>query len=114
MLDKVNERGRPIHKNQLIFHGGDQFQSVYAIRSGAVKSFCTSDDGTEQVTGFYLAGEIFGWDGIDNNTHSNSSVALETVALCEIPFAQFEQISQNMPILQKHPMRLTAKVITTD
>ena len=113
-LDKVIERGRPIHKNKSIFHGGDPFRAVYAIRSGAVKSFCISDDGSEQVTGFYLPGEIFGWDGIDNNTHSNTATTLETTALCEIPFARFEEISRTMPILQKHFMRLMAKELTSD
>ena len=113
-LDKVIERGRPIHKNKYIFHGGDPFRAVYAIRSGAVKSFCISYDGSEQVTGFYLPGEIFGWDGIDNNTHSNTATTLETTALCEIPFARFEEISRTMPILQKHFMRLMAKELTSD
>jgi len=113
-LDKVIERGRPIHKNKYIFHGGDPFRAVYAIRSGAVKSFCISDDGSEQVTDFYLPGEIFGWDGIDNNTHSNTATTLETTALCEIPFARFEEISRTMPILQKHFMRLMAKELTSD
>lgn len=113
-LDKVIERGRPIHKNKYIFHGGDPFRAVYAIRSGAVKSFCISDDGSEQVTGFYLPGEIFGWDGIDNNTHSNTATTLETTALCEIPFARFEEISRTMPILQKQFMRLMAKELTSD
>ena len=113
-LDKVIERGRPIHKNKYIFHSGDPFRAVYAIRSGAVKSFCISDDGSEQVTGFYLPGEIFGWDGIDNNTHSNTATTLETTALCEIPFARFEEISRTMPILQKHFMRLMAKELTSD
>jgi len=113
-LDKVIERGRPIHKNKYIFHGGDPFRAVYAIRSGAVKSFCISDDSSEQVTGFYLPGEIFGWDGIDNNTHSNTATTLETTALCEIPFTRFEEISRTMPILQKHFMRLMAKELTSD
>ena len=113
-LDKVIERDRPIHKNKYIFHGGDPFRAVYAIRSGAVKSFCISDDGSEQVTGFYLPGEIFGWDGIDNNTHSNTATTLETTALCEIPFARFEEISRTMPILQKHFMRLMAKELTSN
>jgi|TARA_B110000027_G_scaffold51379_1_gene56102 CRP/FNR family transcriptional regulator len=113
-LETVIERGRPVHKQQLIFHAGDPFQSVYAIRSGAIKSYCTSEDGSEQVTGFYLPGEIFGWDGIDNNNHKNTAVALETTALCEIPFNRFEEVSRTMPILQQHFMRLMAKEITSD
>lgn len=113
-LETVIERGRPVHKQQLIFHAGDPFQSVYAIRSGAIKSYCTSEDGREQVTGFYLPGEIFGWDGIDNNNHKNTAVALETTALCEIPFSRFEEVSRTMPVLQQHFMRLMAKEITSD
>ena len=113
-LETVIERGRPVHKQQFIFHAGDPFQSVYAIRSGAIKSYCTSEDGSEQVTGFYLPGEIFGWDGIDNNNHKNTAVALETTALCEIPFNRLEEVSRTMPILQQHFMRLMAKEITSD
>lgn len=66
------------------------------------------------MTGFYLPGEIFGWDGIDNSLHSNTAMTLETTALCEIPFVRFEEISRTMPILQKHFMRLMAKELTSD
>ena len=57
-LDKVIQRTKPLHKNQSVFYAGDSFSSVYAIRSGSIKAYCVSDDGTEQVTGFYLPGEI--------------------------------------------------------
>ena len=85
-----------------------------AIYSGAIKAYCVSDDGTEQVTGFYIPGEIFGWDGIADNRHKNTAVALETTAVCEISFNKFEALSASMPILQKHFMRLMAKELTSD
>lgn len=114
LLDSAIQRGKPMQKNQSVFYAGDKFTSVYAIRSGAVKSYCITDDGTEQVTGFYLPGEVFGWDGIANGKHSNHAVVLETSALCEIPFAQFERLSATMPMLQQHFMRLMSKEISTD
>lgn len=113
-LDKVIQRAKPLHKNQSVVYSGDTFTSVYAVRSGAIKSYCVSDDGTEQITGFYLPGEIFGWDGIVDNSHKNTAVALETTAICEIPFAKFEELSVSMPALQKHFMRLMAREISSD
>lgn len=113
-LDKVIQRTKPLHKNQSVFYAADTFDSVYAIRSGAIKSYCVSDDGTEQVTGFYLPGEIFGWDGIADNSHKNTAVAPETTAICKIPFNKFEELSTTMPALQKHFMQLMAREISSD
>lgn len=113
-LDKVIQKTKPLQKNQSLFFTGDTFTSVYAIRSGAIKAYCVSDDGTEQVTGFYMPGEIFGWDGIADNRHKNTAVALETTAVCEIPFNKFEALSASMPILQKHFMQLMAREINND
>ncbi|MDA9095177.1 fumarate/nitrate reduction transcriptional regulator Fnr [Porticoccaceae bacterium] len=113
-LDKVIQRTKPLHKNQSVFYAGDTFSSVYAIRSGSIKAYCVSDDGTEQVTGFYLPGEIFGWDGIADDTHKNTAVALETTAVCEIPFNKFEELSTSIPTLQRHFMQLMAREITSD
>ena len=113
-LDKVIQRTKPLHKNQSVFYAGDTFSSVYAIRSGSIKAYCVSDDGTEQVTGFYLPGEIFGWDGIADDTHKNTALALETTAVCEIPFNKFEELSASIPTLQRHFMQLMAREITSD
>jgi CRP/FNR family transcriptional regulator len=113
-LSEVVQKLAPLHKNQPVFHSGDTFTSIYAIRSGAIKSFCVSDDGTEQVTGFFLPGEIFGWDGIADNRHKNTALALGTTSICEIPFTKFEELSVTMPALQKHFMQLMAREISSD
>lgn len=113
-LDSMIQRGRPLQKNQHLFYAGDEFHSVYAVRSGAIKSYCVSNDGQEQVTGFYLPGEIFGWDGIAESRHSNTTVALETSAICELPFERLEELSADVPALQRHFMQLMSKEITTE
>lgn len=113
-LDDIIQRGKPLQKGQHLYREGDQFESVYAVRSGSVKSYKTTDDGREQVTGFYFPGEILGMDGISTNTHASSAMTLETSAVCEIPFPSLEKLSILMPRLQSHFFRLMSREITED
>ena len=113
-LDDIIQRSKPLQKNQHLYREGDEFQSVYAVRSGTLKAYKTTDDGREQVTGFYFPGEILGMDGISNNTHASSAKALETAAICEIPFSSLEKLSASMPNLQRHFFQLMSREITED
>lgn len=113
-LDDIIQRSKPIQKNKHLYREEDDFQSVYAVRSGALKAYKTTDDGREQVTGFYFPGEILGMDGISNNTHASSARALETSSVCEIPFSSLEQLTTLMPSLQRHFFQLMSREITED
>ena len=113
-LDDIIQRGRPVHRGDHVYYAGEDFKSVYAIRSGAVKTIKITEDGQEQVTGFYLPGEIIGMDGLATNKHSNSAIALETAAVCEIPFQRLEELSTQIPNLQRRFFQLMSKEITQD
>lgn len=113
-LDDIIQRSKPLQKGQHLYREGDEFQSVYAVRSGALKAYRTTDDGREQVTGFYFPGEILGMDGISKNTHASSAKTLETASVCEIPFASLSRLSALMPNLQRHFFQLMSREITED
>jgi len=113
-LDNIIQRSKPIQKDQHLYREGDEFESVFAVRSGTLKAYKTTDDGREQVTGFYFPGEILGMDGISNNTHASSAKSLETAAVCEIPFTSLEKLSTLMPSLQRHFFQLMSREITED
>ena len=113
-LDDIIQRSKPLQNNQPLYRVGDDFQSVYAVRSGTLKAYKTTDDGREQVTGFYFPGEILGMDGISNNAHASSAKALETAAICEIPFSSLEKLRSLMPNLQRHFFQLMSREITED
>jgi len=113
-LDNIIQRSKPLQKSQHLYREGDDFQSVFAVRSGTLKAYKTTDDGREQVTAFYFPGEILGMDGISNNTHASSARALETAAVCEIPFSSLEKLSAMMPTLQRHFFQLMSREITED
>ena len=53
-LDNIIERKKPIQKGQTLFKAGDELKSLYAIRSGTIKSYTITEQGDEQITGFHL------------------------------------------------------------
>ena len=113
-LDEIVKRGRPLVKGEHLYRQGDTFHSVYAVRSGSFKAYSSADDGTEQVTGFYLPGEIIGMDGISSMKHCSSAVTLETSSVCEIPFASLGDLSRQLPSLQQRFFQIMGKEITKD
>lgn len=74
-LDEIVKRGRPLKKGEFLFRQGDAFDSVYAVRSGALKTFSLSDGGEEQITGFHLPSELVGLSGMDTEIHPVSAQA---------------------------------------
>ncbi|MEM8659675.1 MAG: fumarate/nitrate reduction transcriptional regulator Fnr [Pseudomonadota bacterium] len=113
-LENIIQRSTPLQRGQYLYRQDDAFSSVYAVRSGAIKAYNTTDDGQEQVTGFYFPGEILGMDGIGTNRHASSAKALETSAVCEIPFSSLEKLSAKLPSLQRHFFQLMSREITED
>lgn len=113
-LDNIIQRNKPLHKGEHLYRVNDEFTSVYAVRSGTLKAYTITDNGQEQITGFYFPGEIVGMDGISQNLHVSSAKALETAAVCEIPFDQLGELSIKIPSLQRHFFQLMSREITED
>lgn len=113
-LDGIIQRGKPLQKGEHLYQEGGAFTSVYAVRSGALKAYRVTDDGREQVTGFYFPGEVLGMDGISKNSHACSARALETSAVCEVPFSSLQDLSVRLPNLQRHFFQIMSHEITED
>jgi CRP/FNR family transcriptional regulator len=116
-VDKLNsivQRSKPLQRGDYLYRANSEFHSVFAIRSGAVKAVTLNDNGDEQITGFYLPGEIVGLDGLSDNKYTNSVLALETSSVCEIPFHRFEELSAKIPNLQRRFLQLMSREITED
>ncbi len=113
-LENIIKRSHPLKKNDTIFHQGDHFHSIYAIRSGSVKTITVANDGSEQITGFHLPGELVGLDAVSGECHPCSAKALETTSFCEIPFLQLEQLSGDLPSLRHQLLKIMSKEITHD
>ncbi len=113
-LDDIIRRGRPIQKGQLLFQQGETFQSVFAVRTGALKTYTLASNGEEQITGFHLASELVGLAGYDNGNYPLTAKALETTTVCEIPLQQLDSLADDLPDLRKQLMRTMGTEIRHD
>ncbi len=110
-LDAIVKRGRPLKKGEYLFRQGDTFNSVYAVRSGSLKTFSITDGGEEQITGFHLPSEFDGLSAMDTEQYPISAIALETTSICEIPFERLDELSVNLPQLRRQLMRIMSREI---
>ena len=100
-------------RGNFLYQTGEVFGGLYAVKSGSFKTTISAFDGEDQITGFYLPGELFGFDGFDDN-HSCSAVALEHSSVCELPLNSIDQLAIKIPNLRRELDRLMAREITTD
>ncbi|WP_281773094.1 FNR family transcription factor [Haemophilus parahaemolyticus] len=113
-LDNIIERKKPVQKSQIIFQSGDELRSIYALRSGTLKSYTLSENGEEQITAFHLPGDLIGFDAIMNMKHVGFAQALETAMICEIPFDILDDLAGKMPKIRQQIMRLMSNEIKSD
>jgi CRP/FNR family transcriptional regulator len=116
-LDRVDDlvaSRRRIKRGASLFRNGDPFTNLYAIRTGFFKTCITSEDGRDQVTGFQMAGEVVGLDGIVNDRHTCDAIALEDADVCLLPFERIEELSTEIPGLQRHVHKIMSREIVRE
>ena len=113
-VDELVATRRSIKRGASLFHNGEKFTSLYAIRTGFFKTSVTTEDGRDQVTGFQMAGAIIGLDGIVNDQHTCDAIALEDAEVCVMPFDRIEEISREVNALQHHVHKIMSREIVRD
>lgn len=113
-LDTLVATRRSLKRGELLFRNGDVFESLYAVRTGFFKTRVSSEDGRDQVTGFQMAGEIIGLDGIVNDHHTCDAVALEDAEVCVMPFERIEELSREVNALQHHVHKIMSREIVRE
>ncbi len=114
LLDRIIRKRRAVKPGEHLFRSGDGFISIYAVKSGSFKTFIFTEEGSEQVTGLHLPGELFGMDAISSGTHCCNAIALERSAVCEIPFDRLEDLGIRVPGLLRQMVRIMSKEIMRD
>lgn len=113
-LDAIVATRRRVKQGGHLFSSGDRFNTLYAIRTGYFKTCVIAEDGREQVTGFQMAGEIIGLDGIVNDAHNCNAIALEDAEVCVMPFESVEELSREFPVLQRHVHKIMSREIVRE
>jgi CRP/FNR family transcriptional regulator, anaerobic regulatory protein len=113
-LDGLVATRRAVPRGQTLFRIGDPFKAVYAVRTGFFKTRVSAEDGRDQVTGFQMAGELLGLDGISTDRHSCDAVALEDSQVCIIPYDELESLSREFTELQHQFHKIMSREIVRD
>ena len=110
----VNFARRRVKRGEALFNSGGEFGSLYSIRSGFFKTIAIDREGREQVTGFYMGGELLGLDGIGAGAYDVTAIALEDSEVCAMPFAMLEGFAREMPGFQRHLHSMLAREIVAN
>jgi CRP/FNR family transcriptional regulator len=113
-VDEVVATRRKIARGDNLFRNGDKFNALFAIRTGFFKTRISAEDGRDQVTGFQMAGEIIGLDGIVSDHHTCDAVALEDAEVCVMPFDRIEELSREITSLQRHVHKIMSREIVRE
>ena len=113
-LDDLVSARRRLKRGEHLYRAGETFDAIFAIRSGFFKTDVLLEDGREQVTGFQMAGELLGLDGISSEHHTCNAIALEDSEICAIPFSKLEGLSREIHALQRHFHKVMSREIVRD
>jgi len=109
VLDDMMYTRKRVKRGETLYRAGAPFESLYAIRVGFFKSRVMLEDGRDQVTGFHMAGEILGMDGIGSDSHTTDLIALEDGEVCVIPYGRLEE-----PDLQLQLQKVMSRELVRD
>jgi hypothetical protein len=115
-LKPANRMRRRVRRGETLFGAGDPFGTLFVVRAGHFKSLASSANGQVQVTGFPMAADVLGLDGIDTGFHQCDVVAFDNAEVFVLPFAECEQwareTAHGQRTLRRALARLRAAMIT--
>jgi CRP/FNR family transcriptional regulator len=113
-LEGLVAKRRNVPRGEHLFRNGERFEALYAVRTGFFKTCVSTEDGRDQVTGFQMAGELLGLDGISSDLHHCDAIALEDSSVCVIPYAELEGLSREFSVLQHQFHKIMSREIVRD
>ena len=113
-LDELVRRRRPLSRGDALFQVGAPLRALYVARQGAFKTTALSEDGSVQVIGFHLPGELMGLDALGGGAHRCDAEALEPAEVCEVPMADLGRVAAQIPSLQQQFLRIIGQSMGRD
>jgi CRP/FNR family transcriptional regulator len=96
---------RVYHRGESLFSMGDTFDALYIVRAGSAKSYVSSSNGDEQISGFHHPGDLLGLDGFDSMKYAHSLRFLETSSVCRIGLTEFNRVMGESATIRQRLLR---------
>jgi CRP/FNR family transcriptional regulator, anaerobic regulatory protein len=113
-LEQFIRKRRPLARGDVLYRPGATMQALFVARDGSFKSTVLGEDGSAQVVGFHLPGELIGLDGLGEGRFRCETSALEAATVCEIPYAELGRVAAELPSLQSQLMRVIGRSVDRD
>jgi len=113
-IENVVYARRRVKRGEALYQAGAEFNALNAIHSGSFKTSLFDGEGHEQVSGFFMGGELLGLEGLGSGTCNAAAVALEDSEVCVLPYALIEELAREVPALQRRLHAVLAREIVRD
>lgn len=108
-LDELVQQRVRLLKGEALYTPLDTLDAIYSVRYGSLKTQIEDAAGHVQITGFNLPGEILGLDGMLQNRHVSTAIAMEDAEVCVIPLSQIDLVASQLPSLQQQMRGLMSR-----
>ncbi|MCW8917911.1 MAG: helix-turn-helix domain-containing protein [Gammaproteobacteria bacterium] len=95
LLERVVHRRTALARRATLFHAGDPFRCLYAVKSGALAAVSGGGQGDGKILGFYFPGDILGLDALESDRYPTTVMALEKSVICRLEYG-------SVPLLGAH------------
>jgi len=112
-LENIIEPSSPYKENESVYQSEQNFERIYAVKSGMFKTVVIDANGNEHIVGFHLPGELFGLDAIYPQKYISTAISLGTSSVCGINYNDLESLAAKLPSLQRQLFSLMSKEVHT-
>jgi len=105
LLEKSINKTVKVKKRDYLYHRDDQQHAIYAVKAGAIKTSLSTPDGEEQILGFYLPGDLLGFDAFAHNHHTCDAQALDDSLVCELNMDNFQDLCGKIASMRGQMLR---------
>lgn len=113
-VERAIERTIKFSKKEYLFRCNDPQRAIYAVKSGAVKVSVSTAEGGEQILGFYLPGDLLGFDAMARAEHICDAQALDDTLVCELKMENLVELCTRFVTMRKQMMRQMGLEIERD
>jgi len=110
-LERMVSKRVSLPQGAHLYSAGDPFKAIYAVMTGFLKTSTSLENGREHVSGFHMAGELLGFEGIGLGVHTRDAIALEDSKVCVMPYPELEKLAREFPQLQRHLHQMMGREI---
>ncbi len=107
-------RRRQVEAKQVLFHTGQPAHCLFLVHAGSFKTSVVSPDGREKITGFRMRGDLLGLEALGSTHYGGDATALDHCEVWELPFAQIDAGSDELPRLREQLTAALAREVRRD